>query len=187
MPRCPWATTEPNISYHDQEWGVPVHDDRVLFEFVILEGAQAGLSWTTILKKRENYRKAFDGFRPEKIARYRKRDGAAEKNQQKEMKVTKVFVISPKLDLRFLRVLAKAFGVVFCKIFLRRPGRHRASSQLITRLRATSLRIKLRRSGGYGEAGLGIRLMAAAPASDAAAVLVHTFPCMASAWASELV
>ena len=74
MPRCPWAKTEPNITYHDQEWGVPVHDDRWLFEFLILEGAQAGLSWTTILKKRENYRKAFDGFRPEKVARYGKRD-----------------------------------------------------------------------------------------------------------------
>jgi DNA-3-methyladenine glycosylase I len=74
MPRCLWATTEPNITYHDQEWGVPVHDDRLLFEFLILEGAQAGLSWTTILKKRDNYRKAFDGFRPEKIARYGKRD-----------------------------------------------------------------------------------------------------------------
>ena len=74
MPRCPWATTEPAITYHDEEWGVPVHDDRVLFEFLILEGAQAGLSWNTILKKRENYRKALDGFRPEKIARYNKRD-----------------------------------------------------------------------------------------------------------------
>ena len=74
MPRCPWATTELAISYHDNEWGVPVHDDRVLFEFLILEGAQAGLSWNTILKKRENYRKAFDEFRPEKIARYGKRD-----------------------------------------------------------------------------------------------------------------
>ena len=74
MPRCAWATTEPAITYHDKEWGVPVHDDRVLFEFLILEGAQAGLSWNTILKKRENYRKAFDGFRPEKIARYNKRD-----------------------------------------------------------------------------------------------------------------
>jgi DNA-3-methyladenine glycosylase I len=74
MPRCPWATTEPAISYHDQEWGVPVHDDRLLFEFLILEGAQAGLSWNTILRKRKNYRKAFDGFRPEKIARYGKRD-----------------------------------------------------------------------------------------------------------------
>ncbi|HZR05807.1 MAG TPA: DNA-3-methyladenine glycosylase I [Candidatus Udaeobacter sp.] len=74
MPRCPWATAEPNITYHDKEWGVPVHDDRLLFEFLILEGAQAGLSWTTILKKRENYRKAFDGFRLEKIARYGARD-----------------------------------------------------------------------------------------------------------------
>jgi len=74
MPRCPWATTEPNITYHDEEWGVPVHDDRKLFEFLILEGAQAGLSWSTILKKRENYRKAFDGFHPEKIARYGARD-----------------------------------------------------------------------------------------------------------------
>ena len=74
MPRCPWATAEPNIHYHDKEWGVPVHDDQLLFEFLILEGAQAGLSWTTILKKRDNYRKAFDGFRPEKIARYGARD-----------------------------------------------------------------------------------------------------------------
>jgi DNA-3-methyladenine glycosylase I len=74
MPRCAWATTEPAITYHDKEWGIPVHDDRVLFEFLILEGAQAGLSWNTILNKRENYRKALDGFRPEKIARYGKRD-----------------------------------------------------------------------------------------------------------------
>ena len=74
MSRCPWATTEPAITYHDEEWGVPVHNDRILFEFLILEGAQAGLSWNTILKKRENYRKAFDGFRPEKIARYGARD-----------------------------------------------------------------------------------------------------------------
>jgi DNA-3-methyladenine glycosylase I len=74
MPRCPWATTEPAIAYHDEEWGVPVHDDRGLFEFLVLEGAQAGLSWITILKKRENYRKAFDGFRADKIARYSARD-----------------------------------------------------------------------------------------------------------------
>ncbi len=74
MARCPWATSEPNITYHDTEWGVPVHDDRKLFEFLILEGAQAGLSWSTILKKRENYRKAFDGFRADKIARYGARD-----------------------------------------------------------------------------------------------------------------
>lgn len=74
MPRCPWAASEPNITYHDNEWGVPVHDDRKLFEFLILEGAQAGLSWTTILNKRENYRRVFDRFHPEKIARYGARD-----------------------------------------------------------------------------------------------------------------
>ena len=68
--RCGWATTESMIAYHDKEWGVPVHDDRLLFEFLILEGAQAGLSWSTILNKRENYRKAFDNFDAEKIATY---------------------------------------------------------------------------------------------------------------------
>ena len=74
MQRCPWAAKEPNTTYHDEEWGVPVHDDRKLFEFLILEGAQAGLSWTTILNKRETYRKAFDGFDAEKIASYGARD-----------------------------------------------------------------------------------------------------------------
>ena len=73
MNRCEWAGNELSIRYHDEEWGVPVHDDRVLFEFLLLEGAQAGLSWDTILKKRENYRVAFDGFDPNKIARYNKR------------------------------------------------------------------------------------------------------------------
>jgi DNA-3-methyladenine glycosylase I len=71
--RCSWARNEPAILYHDKEWGVPAHDDRVLFEFLILEGAQAGLSWDTILRKRENYRAAFDGFDPKKVARYDKR------------------------------------------------------------------------------------------------------------------
>ena len=70
MPRCPWAKGELYERYHDEEWGVPVRDDRVLFEFLILEGAQAGLSWSTILNKREHYREAFAGFDPEKIARY---------------------------------------------------------------------------------------------------------------------
>ncbi|MFT9496746.1 DNA-3-methyladenine glycosylase I [Anaerosolibacter sp.] len=69
--RCDWAGHEQvYIDYHDQEWGVPIHDDVRLFEFLILEGAQAGLSWITILKKRENYRKAFDGFDPTKVAQY---------------------------------------------------------------------------------------------------------------------
>jgi DNA-3-methyladenine glycosylase I len=69
--RCPWAGTDPlYIAYHDEEWGVPVHDDRTLFEFLILEGAQAGLSWATILRKRENYRRAFDSFDPAAVAIY---------------------------------------------------------------------------------------------------------------------
>jgi DNA-3-methyladenine glycosylase I len=71
--RCPWANNELAIRYHDEEWGVPVHDDRTLFEFLILEGAQAGLSWNTILQKRENYRRAFDGFDAQRVARYDRR------------------------------------------------------------------------------------------------------------------
>jgi DNA-3-methyladenine glycosylase I len=69
-PRCSWATDPLSLVYHDEEWGVPVHDDRRLFEFLILEGAQAGLSWITILKKRPAYRAAFDRFDPRKVARY---------------------------------------------------------------------------------------------------------------------
>ena len=68
--RCDWATTPLGIAYHDEEWGGPRHDDRVLFEFLILEGAQAGLSWETILRKRESYRAAFAGFDPGKVARF---------------------------------------------------------------------------------------------------------------------
>src|SRR3979490_1919783 len=73
MRRCDWATNDLAIRSHDEGWGVPVHDDRKWFEFLILEGAQAGLSWDTILKKRENYRAAFDGFDAKKIARYDRR------------------------------------------------------------------------------------------------------------------
>jgi DNA-3-methyladenine glycosylase I len=68
--RCAWASTPHMAEYHDKEWGVPVHDDRLLFEFIILEGAQAGLSWDTILRRRENYRAAFDNFEPATVARY---------------------------------------------------------------------------------------------------------------------
>lgn len=70
--RCPWVDmTKPDyVAYHDEEWGVPVHDDRRIFEFLILEGAQAGLSWYTVLRKREHYRRVYDGFDPERVARY---------------------------------------------------------------------------------------------------------------------
>ena len=75
--RCPWCGSEPfYVEYHDQEWGVPLHDERALFEFLILEGAQAGLSWSTILKKRAGYRRAFDNFDAERIARYGEADVA---------------------------------------------------------------------------------------------------------------
>jgi DNA-3-methyladenine glycosylase I len=75
--RCGWCGEDPlYVAYHDNEWGVPVYDDRTLFEFLILEGAQAGLSWSTILKKRDGYREAFDGFDPEKVARYDDRQTA---------------------------------------------------------------------------------------------------------------
>src|ERR1700682_2485485 len=71
--RCGWARNELAIRYHDEEWGVPVHDDRRLFEFIVLEGAQAGLSWDTILRKRDSYREAFDNFDPGLVAQYNKR------------------------------------------------------------------------------------------------------------------
>jgi DNA-3-methyladenine glycosylase I len=70
MHRCSWPKSDLDIAYHDREWGVPVHDDNLLFELLILEGAQAGLSWSTILKKRDNYRRAFDNFDAQKVARY---------------------------------------------------------------------------------------------------------------------
>jgi DNA-3-methyladenine glycosylase I len=98
--RCPWANNDPlMIEYHDREWGVPVHDDSLLFEFLILEGAQAGLSWTTILKKRENYRLAFDNFDPEKVSAY---------NDQKiEELVENSGIVRNKLKIRSAIVNAK--------------------------------------------------------------------------------
>jgi DNA-3-methyladenine glycosylase I len=73
LTRCAWASGEQSTRYHDEEWGVPVHDDRTLFEFLVLEGAQAGLSWSTILNKRENYRRAFDNFDARRVAEYDRR------------------------------------------------------------------------------------------------------------------
>ena len=75
--RCTWPSNPLSICYHDEEWGLPQHDDGVLFEFLVLEGAQAGLSWDTVLQKRENYRDAFDGFSPQRIARYNQRKQAS--------------------------------------------------------------------------------------------------------------
>jgi DNA-3-methyladenine glycosylase I len=93
--RCAWARAEPALSYHDREWGVPVHDDGTLFEFLVLEGAQAGLSWDTILRKRDRYRAVLHGFDPERVARYdaRKRavllaDAGIIRNRQKIASLT---------------------------------------------------------------------------------------------------
>jgi DNA-3-methyladenine glycosylase I len=77
MKRCPWPSDDPlMIAYHDTEWGVPLHDDRKLYEFIVLDGAQAGLSWSTVLRKRENYRKAFHRLDPDRVARYTGKDVA---------------------------------------------------------------------------------------------------------------
>ena len=85
--RCQWAGSDPlYLAYHDEEWGVPVHDDRKLFEMIILEGTQAGLAWITILRKRENYLKAYDNFEPAKVARY-----TARKKAQLLKKCSKTF------------------------------------------------------------------------------------------------
>lgn len=103
--RCSWAGDNPlYIAYHDDEWGVPVHDDRTLFEFLILEGAQAGLSWITILKKRENYREAFDGFDPRRVARY----GEA----RIEKLLGNAGIVRNKLKVRSAVTNAKAFLAV---------------------------------------------------------------------------
>ena len=91
MPRCAWAGTDPlYVKYHDEEWGVPLHDDRRLFEMLILEGAQAGLSWITILRKREAYRKAFAGFDPEKVARFDAKKVAALLQNERVLKAATI-------------------------------------------------------------------------------------------------
>jgi DNA-3-methyladenine glycosylase I len=102
--RCPWAKAEPNIAYHDTEWGVPVHDDRLLFEFLILEGAQAGLSWETILKKRDHYRKAFDDFDAAAIAKYGQR--------KRESLLANAGIVRNRLKIDSTILNAKAFLAV---------------------------------------------------------------------------
>ena len=102
--RCAWAKSDLMIRYHDQEWGVPLHDDQKLFEFICLEGAQAGLSWETILKKRENYRQAFDNFQPEMIAKY---------NQKKiERLLADAGIVRNRLKIASFIQNAKAFLAV---------------------------------------------------------------------------
>jgi DNA-3-methyladenine glycosylase I len=102
--RCGWAKTPASIAYHDKEWGVPVHDDRVLFEFLVLEGAQAGLSWETILNKRENYRKAFAGFDPAKVSRF--------SSAKKESLMQDAGIVRNRLKIESTVTNAKAFLAV---------------------------------------------------------------------------
>jgi DNA-3-methyladenine glycosylase I len=102
--RCPWAKSDLMIAYHDQEWGRPVHDDQRLFEFLILEGAQAGLSWETILRKRDAYRRAFDDFDPNKVARYDSRKLARLMNDEG--------IVRNRLKLASAVANAKAFLAV---------------------------------------------------------------------------
>jgi DNA-3-methyladenine glycosylase I len=109
LQRCGWARTDLNIPYHDAEWGVPLHDDRRLFEFLILEGAQAGLSWDTVLKKRNAYREAFDDFDPAKVAKYDAR-------QQRRLLANtgiirnKLKIASAIVNARALLAVQKEFG-----------------------------------------------------------------------------
>src|SRR5438477_8100356 len=103
LTRCSWAKGEDYDRYHDEEWGVPVHDDRTLFEFLIFEGAQAGLSWSTILNKRDNYRRAFDGFDPRRVAQY-------------DRKKTKLLLADPGIVRNQLKI---ASSIQNAKAFLR--------------------------------------------------------------------
>lgn len=102
--RCPWAKTDLYAQYHDREWGVPIHDDRLLFEFLILEGAQAGLSWETILKKRDNYRNAFDRFDADKIAQY--------DQDKRQSLLTDAGIVRNKLKIESAILNARAFLAV---------------------------------------------------------------------------
>ncbi|MEX0861240.1 DNA-3-methyladenine glycosylase I [Nitrosopumilus sp.] len=107
--RCQWAKDEPNITYHDEEWGVPQHDDQKLFEFLILEGAQAGLSWTTILKRRAGYRKAFSNFDAKKVSKYTQKQ--VEKLLQNESIIRNTLKVNSTINnaKQFLKV-QKEFG-----------------------------------------------------------------------------
>ena len=109
MKRCRWPATELDIAYHDREWGVPVHDDRVLFEFLVLGGAQAGLSWSTILNKRENYRRAFAGFDPKKVARF---DAAKRRSLMKDAGIVRnrLKIDSTVSNARAFLAVQKEFG-----------------------------------------------------------------------------
>jgi DNA-3-methyladenine glycosylase I len=107
--RCTWARTPLSIAYHDAEWGTPVHDDRTLFEFLVLEGAQAGLSWETILKKRDGYREAFSGFDPAKVARFQQ-DRIARLLENPGIVRNKLKIASAVTNARLFLTVQREFG-----------------------------------------------------------------------------
>ena len=109
MKRCAWASSPLNVAYHDAEWGVPVHDDRVLFEFILLEGAQAGLSWETILRKRADYRKAFAGFDPARVARFDARRRARLMNDEGIVR-NRLIIQSAVSNARAFLAVQRQFG-----------------------------------------------------------------------------
>jgi len=125
--RCSWAQSELSIRYHDNEWGVPVHDDRTLFEFLILEGAQAGLSWETILNKRENYRAAFDNFDPKLVSRYDRRK-LAQLLKNPGIVRNRLKIASAVRNAKAFLQVQKEFGSFDCYIWQFVDGRPRINS-----------------------------------------------------------
>jgi DNA-3-methyladenine glycosylase I len=129
--RCAWTSDDPLlIAYHDTEWGVPVHDDRRLFEFLVLEGAQAGLSWSTVLRKRENYREAFKGFDPAAVARFTARDVQRLLKNEGIIR-NRAKIGSAVANARLVRELQKefgSFGAYLWRYVGNRPLRHRCRS-----------------------------------------------------------
>jgi DNA-3-methyladenine glycosylase I len=114
--RCSWPSNELSIRYHDEEWGVPVHDDRTWFEFLILEGAQAGLSWDTILRKREAYRAAFDNFQADKVARYKHRKLDALMKDERIVR-NRLKIVSAIANAKAFLAIQKEFGSFDCYIW----------------------------------------------------------------------
>ncbi|MEN8260601.1 MAG: DNA-3-methyladenine glycosylase I [Pseudomonadota bacterium] len=128
MTRCDWANAGPlEKKYHDREWGVPVHDDRLFFEFMVLEGAQAGLSWSTILKKRHGYRRAFDDFNPELIAAYSD-EKVAELQRNPEIVRNKLKIESAVTNARAFLCIQQDFGSFDAYIWQFVEGRPRQNS-----------------------------------------------------------
>ena len=156
--RCPWSLTDPLLTeYHDKEWGLPLHQDNQLFEFLILEGAQAGLSWLTILRKRDNYRKAFDGFDPDRVAKF---DDNRIESLMKDSGIIRneLKIRSAVKNAKSLQVVRREFGSFDEYIWKfvpdetgRRPLRYQ--SQIPVKSRQSDVMSKDLRKRGFGFVG----------------------------------